>query len=276
MKGFMPDNYETPVENVAPDAVPAADVQEEPVEEVVITAGDSAAAETGNANTVENRNTPADEAKPQTQKDIDRAFGQRLAQERKKYEQSPEWQLGSMFLDERARRDGVSRSEAYQRIQQERLEERADAYARNPKQFYSDLLAGNVSTPQRPTYSQESVPLSQASPEMQARRVGAELANMYNAGQLPDGFDVRTSLDQDTYNNIIEYGAPAAMRIWAAEHGPAAELARRQPGPAPMRPTSSNKQSGPTDFSQMSTEDFFKKRAEIQKALLDGKKVRLS
>ena len=276
MKGFMPDNYETPVENVAPDAVPVADAQEEPVEEVVVTAGDSSPAETGTpANTVAN-NTPADEAKPQTQKDIYRAFGQRLAQERRKYEQSPEWQLGSMYLDERARRDGVSRAEAYQRIQQERLDERADAYARNPKQFYSDLLSGNVSTPQRPTYSQESVPLSQVSPETQAQRVGAELANMYQNGQLPDGFDIRTSLDQDTYNNIVEYGAPAAMRIWAAEHGPAAELARRQSGPAPMRPTSSNKQSGPTDFSQMSTEDFFKKRAEIQKALLDGKKVRLS
>ena len=272
----MPDfENNTPVENVDPNAVPVADAQEEPVEEVVVTAGDNPPAETGNANTVVNP-TPADEAKPQTQKDIDRAFGQRLAQERKKYEQSPEWMLGSMYLDERAKRDGISRAEAYQRIQQEQLDARADAYARNPKQFYSDLLSGNVQTQQRPAYSPESVPLSQVSPETQAQRVGAELANMYQNGQLPEGFDIRSSLDQDTYNNIVEYGAKAAMRIWAAEHGPAQELARRQSGPAPMRPTSSNKQSGPTDFSQMSTEDFFKKRAEIQKALLDGKKVRLS
>lgn len=270
----MPDfENNTPVENVVSDVAPVADAQEDAVEEVVITAGATAPAETGNGETV--ANTPADEAKPQSQKDIDRAFGQRLAQERKKYEQSPEWVLGSMYLDERARRDGVSRAEAYQRIQQERLDAQADTYAKNPKQFYADLLAGNVQTPQRPTYSPEP-PLSQASPEAQAQRVGAELASMYQNGQLPDGFDIRSSLDQDTYNNIVEYGAKAAMRIWAAEHGPAAEIARRQSGPAPMRPTSSNKQSAPTDFSQMSTEDFFKKRAEIQKALLDGKKVRLS
>jgi hypothetical protein len=271
----MPDfEANTPVENVAPDVAPVADAQEDAVEEVVVTAGSNAPTETGEANTVVNNPPPADEAKPQTQKDIDRAFGQRLAQERKKYEQSPEWVLGSMYLDERAKRDGVSRAEAYQRIQQERLDARADAYARNPKQFYADLLSGNVQTPQRPNqYSPEMPP---ASPEMQAQQVGAELASMYQAGQLPEGFDIRSSLDQDTYNNIVEYGAKAAMRIWAAEHGPAAEIARRQSGPAPMRPTSSNKQSGPTDFSQMSTEDFFKKRAEIQKALLDGKKVRLS
>ena len=273
----MPDfEANTPVENVAPDAGFVADAQSEPIEEVVIsTAEASAPAETGAESTVANNPTPADEAKPQTQKDIDRAFGLRLDKERKKYEQSPEWQLGQMMLNERAKRDGITPAEAYQRIQQERLDARADAYARNPKQFYADLLAGNVTTPQRQTFT-EPTPLTQATPEAQAQRVGAELASMYQNGQLPEGFDIRSSLDQDTYNNIVEYGAKAAMRIWAAEHGPAVELARRQSGPAPMRPTSSNKQSGPTDYSQMSSEEFFKKREEINRAVLNGKKVRLS
>ena len=273
----MPDfETNTPVENVAPDAGFVADAQSEPVEEVVIsTAEASAPAETGTESTVVNP-TPADEAKPQTQKDIDRAFGLRLDKERKKYEQSPEWQLGQMMLNERAKRDGITPAEAYQRIQQERLDARADAYARNPKQFYADLLAGNVTPPQRQTFPTEDAPLAQVTPEVQAQRVGAELASMYQAGQLPEGFDIRSSLDQDTYNNIVEYGAKAAMRIWAAEHGPAVELARRQSGPAPMRPTSSNKQSGPTDYSQMSSEEFFKKREEINRAVLNGKKVRLS
>ena len=99
---------------------------------------------------------------------------------------------------------------------------------------------------------------------------------MYKAGQLPQGFDIQKSLDQDTYNNIVEYGAPAAMRIWAAEHGPAQELARRQSGPAPMRPTSSNKQSAPPDYSSISSADYYKKKAEIRQAMLNGKKVRLS
>lgn len=265
----MPDLENTPVENVAPD-MPVADAQEEAVEEVVISAEPSAPA-TGSDKTVEN-NPPADGAQPQSQKDIDAAFGKRLAKERQKYEQSPEWQLGAMYLDERAKRDGVSRAEAFQRIQQERIDAKADTYAKNPKEFYKDFLQG---TQGQPAFQQPQ-PLAYEEPKAQAKRVGEELANMYREGTLPDGFDIRSSLDQDTYNNIVEYGAHAAMRIWAAEHGPAQELARRQSGPAPMRPTSSNKQSGPTDYSQMSTEEFFKKRAEIQKALLDGKKVRLS
>ena len=267
----MPDFENTTVENnVAPDAGFVADAQSESVEEVTITAEAPAPAETGNESTVVN--TPVDEAKHQTQKDIDKAFGQRLAQERRKYEQSPEWQLGSIYLEERAKRDGISKAEAYQRIQQERLDARAEAYAKDPKQFYKDLLQGNTVPQQRQTFSQPA----RETPEAQAQRVGEELASMYQAGALPYGFDIKSNLDQDTYNNIVEYGAPAAMRIWAAEHGPQRELARRQSGPAPMRPTSSNKQSGPTDYNNISTADYYKKKEEIRKAILDGKKVRLS
>lgn len=269
-KDFMPDNYETPVENVAPDMA-VADAQETPVEEVTISVSSQGDTQTGSDNTVE-ANPPADGAQFQSQKDIDAAFGKRIAKVRKQYEESPEYQLGAQFLKERADRDGITAAEAYQRIQQERLDAKADAYAKDPKQFYKDLLSGNA-TPQRQTTFQQP---QAETPQAQAQRVGEELANMYKAGQLPQGFDIQKSLDQDTYNNIVEYGAPAAMRIWAAEHGPAAELARRQSGPAPMRPTSSNTQSAPTDFSTISQEEWFKKRAEIRKAALDGKRVRLS
>lgn len=269
----MPD-YEanTPVENVAPD-MPAADAQSEAVEEVVISAEPSTAPATGSGNSVDK--SPADGAQYQNQKDIDAAFGKRIAQVRKQYESSGEYALGAMLLDERAKRDGVTREEAYKRIQQERLDATADAYAKDPKQFYRDLLQGNVSTQQRqPAFQPQAS--SYEDPQAQAKRVGEELANMYRAGGLPEGFDIRSSLDQDTYNNIVEFGAPAAMRIWAAEHGPAQELARRQSGPAPMRPTSSNKQSGPVDYSNMTSEDYQKKKAEIRQALLNGKRVRLS
>lgn len=271
----MPDNYETPVENVAPD-MSAADAQEA-VEEVVITAEPSQDSATGSASTVEAApaasKTPADGAQQPSQKDIDAAFGKRLAQVRRQYESSGEYALGAMILDERAQRDGISREEAYKRIQQERLDERADTYAKNPKEFYKDYLQGNA--PQRQPSFQAPQPTED--PQAQARRVGEELANMYKAGALPDGFDIRSSLDQDTYNNIVDYGAPAAMRIWAAEHGPEREIARRQSGPAPMRPTSgASQQSTPTDFSKMTSEEFWKKRDEIKKAMLDGKKVRFS
>lgn len=270
----MPD-YEanTPVENVAPDNSPVADAQggESQVEEVVISAGSDTPA-TGSGETVAN-SSPADGAQYQSQKDIDAAFGKRIAKVRQQYEQSGEYTLGAMLLDERAKRDGITREEAFQRIQQERLDATADAYAKDPKQFYRDLLQGNVTTPQRQPAFQ---PAQAEAPQAQAKRVGEELANMYKAGQLPEGFDIRQNLDQDTYNNIVEYGAPAAMRIWAAEHGPTVELARRQSGPAPMRPTSSNKQSGPVDYSTISTEDYRKKKDQIRQAMLNGKRVRLS
>ena len=265
----MPDNYETPVESVAPDMA-VADAQSEPVEEVTITAEPTAPAETGSDNTVES-NPPADGAQFQNQKDIDAAFGKRIAKVRQQYEQSAEYQLGQAMLNERAQREGISPAEAYQRIQQERLDAKADAYARDPRQFYKDLLSGNA-----PINQQRQNPTFQETPQTQAQRVGEELAAMYQAGALPNGFDIQRSLDQDTYNNIIEYGAPAAMRIWAAEHDPQRELARRQSGPAPMRPTSSNKQSAPTDYSSIPSADYYKKRAEIRQALLNGKKVRLS
>ena len=269
----MPD-YETPAENVAPDAA-VADAQSEPVEEVTITAEPSGSSETGSDNTVVDgkaASSPADGAQFQSQKDIDRAFGQRLAQERRKYESSDAYQLGQLLLNERAQRDGITPAEAYQRIQQERLDAKADVYARNPKEFYKDFLKGNTTNQRQPDFQQPAV----ETPQMQAQRVGEELANMYKAGQLPQGFDIQQSLDQDTYNNIVEYGAPAAMRIWAAEHGPAQELSRRQSGPAPMRPTSSNKQSAPPDYSNISSADYYKKKAEIRQAMLNGKKVRLS
>ena len=266
----MPDNYETPVESVAPDMA-VADAQSEPVEEVTITAEPTGSSETGSDNTVES-NSPADGAPQfQSQKDIDAAFGKRIAKVRQQYEQSAEYQLGQMLLNERAQREGITPSEAYKRIQQEQLDAKADAYAKDPKQFYKDLLSGNANVPntQRQTFTPDT-------PQMQAQRVGEELANMYKAGRLPQGFDIQKSLDQDTYNNIVEYGAPAAMRIWAAEHGPAQELAKRQSGPAPMRPTSSNKQSAPPDYSSISSADYYKKKAEIRQAMLNGKRVRLS
>ena len=262
----MPDfETNTPVENVAPDAGFAADAQSEPVEEVTITAESTAPAETGAERTVV-ENPPDDGAHTQGQKDIDKALGQRLAQERRKYEQSDAYQLGQMLLNERAQRDGITAAEAYQRIRQERLDATAEAYARNPKQFYKDLLNNNIGGQPQP---------QSETPDMQADRVGRELASV----QLPAGFDIRRDLDQDTYNNIVEYGAAAAMRIWKAEHANNVqmELQRRQAGPAPMRPTSgASQQSAPTDFSKLSSEEFFKKRAEIKQATLDGKRVRFS
>ena len=269
----MPDFENTPVETVAPDTMnaPAADAQEA-VEEVVISAEPSQAPATGSTKKVEGADAPANppaDGAQRSQKDIDAAFGKRFAQERRKFEQTDEYRLGSMILDERAKRDGITKAEAFARIQQERVDATAEEYAKNPKAFYRDYLNAQ----QRPAPAQES---EAETPQAQAKRIGETLAGMHQRGELPDGFDIK-ALDRDTYANIVEYGAPAAMRIWAAEHGPARELARRQSGPAPMRPTSgASQQSAPTDYSKISTEEWRKKQAEIKRAVLDGKRVRLS
>ena len=269
----MPDFENTPVETVAPDTTNAsADDAQEAVEEVVISADPSVAPATGKAQPVEGAETPANppaDGAQRSQKDIDAAFGKRFAQERRKFEQTDEYRLGSMLLNERAKRDGITKAEAFARIQQERVEATAEEYAKNPKAFYKDYLNAQ----QSPAPAQ---PSGEETPQDQAKRIGETLAGMYQRGELPKGFDIK-SLDQDTYNNIVEYGAPAAMRIWAAEHGPERELARRQSGPAPMRPTSgASQKSAPTDFSKLSTEEWRKKRAEIKRAVLDGKRVHLS
>ena len=82
-----------------------------------------------------------------------------------------------------------------------------------------------------------------------------------------------------TYNNIVEYGAAAAMRIWKAEHANnvQAELQRRQAGPAPMRPTSGrSQQSGPVDFTKLSTEQFRRIEEQVKNAEMEGRTVRFS
>lgn len=261
-----------------PSGTPVADSQA-PADEVIIATdepvetGESQPVEPeGGAGTPPANTSPADEAQTHSQKDIDRAFGQRLAQERRRLENTDAYKLGTQLLQERANREGITPVEAYQRIQQERLDATAEAYAKDPKQFYKDLLHNNFG-------GQPSNQNGPETPNMQADRIGREIAAMQQQGTLPAGFDIRRDLDQDTYNNIVEYGAAAAMRIWKAEHANnvQAELQRRQAGPAPMRPTSGrSQQSGPVDFTKLSTEQFRRIEEQVKNAEMEGRTVRFS
>ena len=251
-------------------AAPVDDAQGQ-AEEVVIATSD--AVETGEGKSVEQAggaatppaNTPSADGTQPSQKDIDAAIGRRLYDERRKFEQSEEYRLGAMLLDERARREGISKAEAFSRIQQERENELAAAYAKDPTQFYKDYL------------SQKRTPASepaQETPVAQAQRIGAEIGELQRQGSLPAGVDPRTSIDQDLYNNMVQYGVGAALKIWEASHATAAELQRRQNGPAPMRPTSGRgQQSGPVDFTKMSDEQFRRIQAQVEQASLDGRTV---
>ena len=253
-------------------ATPADDAQGAAGEVVIAT--DDPAVETGEGQQVEQAegaatppasNPPADGAKP-SQKEIDAALGRRLYDERRKIEQSEEYRLGALLLDERARRDGISKAEAFNRIQQERENELAAAYAKDPTRFYKDYLSHQRRTQPEPT---------QETPEMQAQRIGAELGDLQRQGALPAGFDLNTSLDQELYNNMVRYGVGAALKIWEANHATAAELQRRQNGPAPMRPTSGRgQQSGPVDFTKMSKDQFKRIEEQVRNAEMSGKVVR--
>jgi hypothetical protein len=174
-----------------------------------------------------------------------------------------------MMLDERARLDGISRAEAFKRIQQEREDQLAAAYAKDPQKFYKDFISQQRRAKPEP---------AQETPEKQAQRIGAEIGELQRQGALPAGFDLNAHLNQEVYSNMVQYGVGAALKIWEAKqekHSVAAELQRRQNGPAPMRPTSGRgQQSGPVDFMKMSKDQFKRVEDQVRKAKLEGKEVR--
>jgi hypothetical protein len=206
-------------------------------------------------------NAPDNGAKARDgQREIDRAIGARLAKERSKYESSEAYRLGEMLLNERAKRDNVSRAEAFKRIQDERDKETAETYAKDPTRFYQDYLK-DKRTPQ-------AAPNDTGS---EARRIGDELLEMQSNGELPEGFDM-SKIDRSFYNDMATNGVKAAVDAWKVN----AEMERRKNGPKPMRPTGSNPKAAPYDFTKMSDEEFLKLKEKVKAARLSGKTVRFS
>ena len=229
---------------------------------------------------------PADvgqQPKITSQKDFNKALSERLGAEnargyqraKAEFEQSPEYQLVRALISDRAREKGITEADALRDLQNDRIRQMSENYAKNPAQFYEDLLTGKTNF--------QSAQPNNPNGLMSAEELARQMADSIRAGEVPEGFDVQ-KLDTGFLDDVNRYkSVSAALRIWKAEHTAdvkaqqiATELQRRQKAPKPMSPTSANPSSpSPPDYAHMSSEEFRRLDQQIQKAALEGKKVRL-
>jgi len=250
------------------------------MEEMVVTPQADVAEEIIDIGTAEPQ--PADEpaaepahdgdAKPkiENQKDFNYALNRRLEDERKKYarryESSDEYQIGKMLLQDRAAKDGITVQEARRRIESERIEAQAKQYAENPQSFYQDYI--RAKQPEQTPIQDPAMNLSQ------------QIIEARESGVLPEEFSPE-HVNSDFVENVQRYGIEAASKIWQAQQSPkvavdsiADEIEKRRNMPKPMNPASGNVTPPRINFSDMSSEEFWKLDAKIKEAQLRGKTPR--
>jgi len=232
-------------------------------------------------------NTGADNPLPkvENQKDFNEALRSRLSQENTKgynrgkseVENSPEMQYIRAVIEDRAREKGITREQALRELNDERINARAQQYAKDPASWYRDQMLG-----QQNTQAQANTPAGMLPVEEIAR----QMADAMRSNALPEGFDPHNP-GNDFFEAAGQYGVKAALRIWKAEHASevqaqtdarqiATEIERRRNAPKPMSPSSANP-SVPreVDYMSMSTEQFKKFEEQLRKADREGKRVRL-
>lgn len=204
-----------------------------------------------------------------TQADFDRILGQRLGSERTKYESSPEYMLGQQLIRERAAREGITADEAYRRIQNDHVQQKAEQYAKDPKAFYADYLTqqNTPTTPTQQTYQQ---------PPADAATLTQQLVA---AGAMDMGFQPQHITPQFAAD-AQKYGVQTALLLWQRGRAPSqdaivAQLEQRKRTPQPMRPMSNGASSPTRDYTNMSSDEFKKLEARLKQATLDGRRVKL-
>ena len=216
--------------------------------------------------------SPDNGAQQTGEEDFTRRVGHAVSKARNQVRNSPEYQLGQKTISEYAAKNNISREDAYKRIMQEQIDEKATAYKNDPSQFYRDYLTEK----QNPKTGQPET----NAPQDTADRLGRELAELNASGEVPANFDPSTSIDKEFWDNAQEFGAKAALRIWKASNKPdpvQAEVQRRQAAPRPMSPPTGNNPSGqPVDFTKMSSEEFKKYERAVKSAVASGKRIRFS
>lgn len=211
-------------------------------------------------------------AKPKIENktDFHYVLNRRLEDERKKYakryESSDEYQIGKMLLQDRAAKDGISVQEARRRIESERIEAQAKQYAENPQSFYQDYI--RAKQPEQTPIQDPAMNLSQ------------QIIEARESGVLPEEFSPE-HVNSDFVENVQRYGIEAASKIWQAQQPSkveadriADEIEKRRNMPKPMNPVSGNVTPPRTNFSEMSSEEFWKLEKQVQEARLRGKTPR--
>lgn len=219
-------------------------------------------------------------AKAMSQEAFNAALSGRLTEERfrvqRRFEQSPEYQIGAQLLRTRMAQEGVTAEEAARKILDEHISARAESYKNDPKAFYEDMLRGNMGqpVPAQPTTEKPNAPA--------ANSIAEQLVRAREAGIMPEHFtskDITSEFVQD----VSELGAERALRVWSREHAAApssrsdilGELSRRQAQPQPMRSTGDNVGRKPIDFTAMSDEEFERWEAEINRRAARGERIML-
>ena len=212
-----------------------------------------------------------------TQSEFNRILSERLNEERQK----PAYQYGQAAISARAKRDGVSESEAAARLRTEENARTAKEYAENPEKAYNDMLNGTFNP-----YAQQEQPKPAPSPQAQYRytpeNVASSLESLSAGGTLPPGFS-QESVTESFVIDAMQNGTEAALYRWMmanqntvpARDTVAAELDRRKQLPRPMQSGGGNLANRPLSINSMSKEDFAKLDAEIAKGNRSGMSVRI-
>lgn len=242
-------------------------------------------ADSSKAETVEKPGDDGPQPKVNNQKDFDKALSQRLSQENTKgynrgkseVENSPEMQYIRAVIEDRAREKGITREQALRELNEERINARAQQYAKDPASWYRDQMLG-----QQPNHNaQQSTQIGNLS----VTEIARQMADAIRANELPEGFDARNP-GNDFFEAAGEYGVKAALRIWKAEHASevqaqvdarqiAQEVEKRRGAAKPMSPSGANPAiPREIDFNRMSTEEFRAFEAKVKQAQREGKTVR--
>ena len=238
------------------------------------------------AEKVESTGDDSQQPKVSSQKDFDTALSKRLSQENAKgysrgkseIENSPEMKYIRAVIDERAQEKGITREQAFRELNEERINARAQRYAKDPASWYRDQMLGQ----QPQAQAQESPQIG----KLTVTELAKQMADAIRANELPEGFDPHKPGD-DFFEAAGEYGVKAALRIWKAEHASelkaqadarqiAQEVEKRRNGPKPMSPSGANPAvPREVDFSKMTTKEFLAFEQKIKQAEREGKTVRL-
>ena len=241
--------------------------------------------ESAKAEKVETSGDDSPQPKVSSQKDFDKALRERLTNENTKgynrakaeIENSPELQYLRAVIDDRAREKGITREQALRELNEERINARAQQYAKDPASWYRDQMLGQQNKPQ----AQEGTKIGKLTVSELAR----QMADAIRANELPEGFDPHQPGD-DFFEAAGEYGVKAALRIWKAEHRSevqaqanarqiAQEVEKRRNGPKPMSPSGANPAAPrEIDFTRMSSKDFLAFEKKMKQAQRDGLTVR--
>lgn len=237
------------------------------------------------AETVENASDDSSLPKVNNQKDFDTALSRRLSQENAKgynkakseYENSPEMKYIRAVIEDRAREKGITREQALRELNEERINARAQEYAKNPASWYRDQMLGQ----QNNSPAQGSSQIG----NLTVSEIARQMADAIRANDLPEGFNPQKPGD-DFFEAAGQFGVKAALRIWKAEHASevqaqanarqiAQEVEKRRNAAKPMSPSSPNPAvSREVDFTKMSTDEFRNIEQKMKQAQREGKTVR--